>query len=253
MALRWVVGNSPHPIPADMLARVMLLGSATTLPDGSVVTDRPHGPQAHLATQGSGTAPLPTHFHGVDQFQYFTDGSGTVGTHRVARGVVHYTDRLTVYGPLRPGADGMSYLALRPDHDPGASFMPQSRRALSGLLKRSPRPASDRHNLTFELYSQQCPEHGEWTHLVHEREGLRVAVSVVDAGGETEPVLVAGSGAYAVVVSGEVERVGPDTDGVPGPGALAWCSQGETFTIRAAADSTRLALLQFPEPARETP
>ncbi|TMM11789.1 MAG: hypothetical protein E6G01_16805 [Actinobacteria bacterium] len=245
MSVTWLVSRRMEPIPADLLAREMLLGTATTRPDGSLVTSRPDGPQAHLATQGAATAPLPTHFHGVDQFQYFTDGSGTVGGHHVAPGIVHYTDRLTVYGPLRAGADGMAYLALRPAHDPGASFMPRSRQSLTRLLARSPRHASDRRNLTVDLRGSLGAQRGTWIDLVEEPDELRVAVCVVEAGAATEPVTVAGAGAYAVVVEGTVD----DQAGPLGVGALAWCSRDDTLAAGAVADHTRLALLQFPKGA----
>jgi hypothetical protein len=243
MALGWVASRSALPIPADLLDREMLLGTATTLPDGSVVAVRPDGPQAHLATQGEGTAPLPPHFHGVDQFQYFTAGSGTVGGHRVARGIVHYSDRLTVYGPLKAGADGMSYLALRPAHDPGASFMPESRPVLAEQLERSCRRASDRRNLSVELRRTIVTQPGTWSDLVSQPDGLRVAVGVVDAGVEIDPTEASGAGAYVVVVDGAVEQWA----GSVGAGALAWCHPGEQIAARAVVDHTRLALLQFPQ------
>src|SRR6516165_9290124 len=103
VASSWIADATPAAIPDGQLARLMLLGTPTTMPDGSVVSDIPAGPQAHVAIQGAGTTPIGTHFHGVDQFQVFVRGSGTVGRHEVAEGTAHYADRYTVYGPLHPG------------------------------------------------------------------------------------------------------------------------------------------------------
>ena len=140
----WIVTNRvPNEIDPERLDRVMLLGTPTTLPDGSTTGMVPEGPQAHLAVQGSKTTPLPTHFHGVDQFQVFVRGGGVVGRHGVRRGVAHYADRDTVYGPLCPGPEGMAYLTLRPAHDPGASFMPDAREVLALRLARSSRSARE--------------------------------------------------------------------------------------------------------------
>lgn len=93
--------------------------------------DRPaaggdHGRQAYLVRQ---EAPeLRAHFHEVDQFQVVLDGEGTLGRDRAVRGVVHYTDAYTSYGPIRTDpAVGLAYFTLRRRADVGIHYMPDER------------------------------------------------------------------------------------------------------------------------------
>jgi len=232
--MEWVGDAGPRPIPAALLDRVMYLGSPTTGRDGSRLPAATSGPQAHLAVQGAATEPLPPHFHGVDQFQLFVGGSGTVGGHAVGPGIVHYADRNSVYGPLRAGPDGMAYATLRPEHDTGASFMPAAREELAQRLRSRPGP---RRNLTVRL---DAPEPGGWADVASDDDGLRIAVRAV-APGEPAPVDVAGGGAYLAVLAGGIDAA---RDGA-GPGAITWCPPG-AHEVVAGDDGATLALLQFP-------
>jgi hypothetical protein len=230
----WVGDAGPSPIPAGLLDRVMYLGSPTTARDGSRLTPSTTGPQAHLAIQGPGTQPLRAHFHGVDQFQLFVAGAGTVGGHAVGRGVVHYADRNSVYGPLRPGPTGMAYATLRPEHDPGASFMPGAREELADRRRARPGP---RRNFTVRL----APAAGDgWEELATGDDGLCIAVCSC-RGGASVPAAVAGAGAYVAVVDGTVDTA----TGPAGRGAVAWCAPG-AVQVTAGRAGVTLALLQFP-------
>jgi len=237
----WIEDAAPATILDDQLARVMLVGSPTTMPDLSVVSDIPKGPQAHVAIQGSATDPIGTHFHGVDQFQVFVRGSGTVGGHQVVEGTAHYADRYTVYGPLRPGPAGMAYLTLRADHDTGVSFMPAAREKLADALQASGRSAADRRNLTIELHDPA--DSGTWQDLVEEDDGLRMAVSVPGPGEDVKALPVAGAGGYALVLEGSlVTGEGRSTP----TGSLRWLPAGSEIAGRAGPAGARVVLLQFP-------
>jgi hypothetical protein len=222
----------------------MYLGSPTTGRDGSRLVASTTGPQAHLAIQGAATDPLPPHFHGVDQFQVFVAGSGTVGGHTVGPGVVHYADRNSVYGPLRPGPEGMAYATLRAEHDPGASFMPGARAELAERLRGRPAP---RRNLTVELDGTAELDGGArsdgWRDAVADEDGLRIARCAA-AAGAVVPVDVGGHGAYLAVLDGTVADAGK--------GAIAWCAPGP-HTVVAGDDGATLALLQFPAPSGHVP
>ncbi len=245
----WIHDPVPDRIAPERLDRIMLLGTPTTLPDGSTTGMVPAGPQAHLAVQGSETTPLPTHFHGVDQFQVFVQGGGVVGRHRVRRGVVHYADRDTVYGPLCPGPEGMAYLTLRPAHDPGASFMPDAREVLALRLARSSRSPVSRRNLSVDLLDQAPavrPEAGPirdaWVSLLTGDDGLRVALGTWAARQTFDTGTVRGSGGYVLSLEGSVEV----RDGGAEAVALAWIPPSGSVTGRAGSGGCRLALLQFP-------
>ncbi len=232
--VKWIGDTGPDPIPSTLLDRVMYVGTPTTARDGSRIPIEVEGPQAHLAIQGADTTPLSTHFHAVEQFQLFVAGSGTVGPHRVGAGVVHYTDRNTVYGPLRPGPDGMTYATLRARHDTGARFMPQARGELAERLRRA--GGAPRRNVAVRLEGTDD--------LVAARDGLRIAVIEVGPGSAVE-IGMGGGGGYLAVLAGSVVGAG----GLSGAGAIAWGEAGAGLVAEADRDGARLALLQFPEAA----
>jgi hypothetical protein len=240
-ATSWIADAAPAAIPDEQLARLMLIGTPTTRPDGSVVSDIPDGPQAHVAIQGGGTEPIGAHFHGVNQFQVFVRGSGSVGRHHVAEGTAHYADRYMVYGPLRPGPGGMAYLTLRPAHDTGASFMPGAREKLADLLEASGRSPSERRNLSLDLHDPI--EEGTWHHLVAHDDGLRISVFAAGPGQAVETLRVTGAGAYALVAGGSLF---PGEGGHAPTGSLRWLDPGSSIEGRAEADGARLVFLQFP-------
>ena len=247
--MSWIDDQGPEPIPEELIDRIMYLGSPPAVaPDGTYLPVEVDGPQAHLAVQGVGSE-IPTHFHEIEQFQYFVHGSGTVGSHVVDPGIVHYADRYTPYGPLRPGSAGMTYATMRPRHDTGAFVMPDARAHLAELLDRSSRPAGDRRQHTIDLRAP-TREAGEpaqpgWSDLLHEQDGLRVAVTALAGGGRADSVTIAGAGAYALVVEGEVDDEGT----LHTAGALKWYDAGVALEAAASPAGARLALLQFPVPA----
>jgi hypothetical protein len=87
-------------------------------------TDLSFSPQSYLVEQLP-TITNPTHFHVQNQFQVFTQGSGNIGKHEIKPYVVHYAGAFTGYGPLVSGAEGLHYITLRSQRDPGAKFIPE--------------------------------------------------------------------------------------------------------------------------------
>src|SRR6201994_1706941 len=75
-------------------------------------------------------AVVKPHFHQADQYQVVVQGGGRLGTHDVASVAVHYTDAFSAYGPIIAADEGISWFTLRNAWDPGARYMPASRRQL---------------------------------------------------------------------------------------------------------------------------
>jgi hypothetical protein len=247
LRVRWIDDQGPGAIAPRTLDRVMYLGSPANTPDGTPLPILSDGPQAFLAIQGAG-ASVPVHFHQVPQFQYFTQGSGVLGSDAVTAGVVHFADGLTPYGPMLPGPDGMAYATVRPLHDPGAAVMPQSAELLSALLEASGRPAAGRRSLTVDLGRDLGDHFGSsgWVDLVVESDGLRIAWTEVPPGGRAQATEAGHGGAAVLVVEGEI-----DDDGHRGgPGALAWRDPGTEVSVTAGPEGVRIALLQFPTVGR---
>ena len=86
-------------------------------------------PMAFLVEQDAGST-VSAHFHQADQFQVMLAGEGTLGTHEVGPVAVHFTAAFSAYGPIRAGADGLTYFTLRNGWDPGARYMPGARTEL---------------------------------------------------------------------------------------------------------------------------
>lgn len=81
-------------------------------------TERKPGiPQLLLVEQLVPGSTVLAHYHSVDQFQVFLDGSGKLGRHDINPISIHYTNRYTGYGPIVAGPSGVSYYVLRPEFD----------------------------------------------------------------------------------------------------------------------------------------
>ena len=196
-----------------------------------------------MAWLGTGAGRLLTHFHPVDQFQFFVRGEGKFAGHRVAPGVVHYADRYQPYGPLDPVGEGVGFMTLRAMSDCGVHYMPEAREVLATGLQGVPMPASERRNVTFDLAEMELAHDG-W-HDVAGSHDDEMAIRVIDvpAGEHAPSAAVGGEGGYLVVVAGGILADGTSH----GPGSLTWCPPGApTDEVEAGIDGTRLGLLQLP-------
>jgi len=137
-----IIAKSFHEVSADrfvgklfngeMYARTNYLGSDTSHRDS---------PQALLVEQSPNSV-IPTHFHGIDQFQVVVAGHGHLGRKAVEPVILHYANAYTGYGPIRAAEDGISYFTLRAQSEPGAFFIPQAREF---------QKANQRRNLTAKV------------------------------------------------------------------------------------------------------
>src|SRR5690349_16177915 len=103
-------------------------------------TERKAGvPQVLLVEQQIPGSKILPHFHGIDQFQVFIDGTGRLGSHEIHPVSVHYTNSHTGYGPIEAGPQGVSYYVLRPSFDTlGSQYLhvPEARKNLKPGGKR---------------------------------------------------------------------------------------------------------------------
>lgn len=97
--------------------------------------DQPMLPQSFLVEQPANSTIL-SHFHRQNQFQVVVGGSGSIGRHALQPLSVHYAGAYTGYGPLLAGPQGLDYMTLRPQYDPGANFLPEARDELARGPKR---------------------------------------------------------------------------------------------------------------------
>jgi hypothetical protein len=225
---------------------VTTVGYVGTAPRGETRAPDPARiePQAFSVTMAPDCPTLRTHFHASDQFQLFTDGSARFANHDVGPGAVHYADRHTPYGPLRPGAEGVTFLTLRSASSAGAYFMPESREVLGeSLAGDQGRPIDGRRNVSIDLGSPGPRDANTWEELRVGPDGLRIAAADLDPSTSLTVEPVAGDGAFLAVLDGDVL-----TDGQSfASGSLCWCDPGERGSIEAGPGGARLVFLQFPE------
>lgn len=80
---------------------------------------------------------LPAHFHRQNQFQVFVGGGGTFGPRPITRGMVHYANAYTGYGPIIAGDEGVRYFTIRAVFDSGAFMIDSQRDAMVRGPKRN--------------------------------------------------------------------------------------------------------------------
>ena len=86
-------------------------------------------PQGFLVDQPPDSVTEP-HFHETNQFQVFVNGSGYFGKLDIASLLVQYANGHSPYGPIVSRSEGIRYFTLRARWDPGAKYMPASRKKL---------------------------------------------------------------------------------------------------------------------------
>jgi len=195
---------------------------------------RPEAPHAYIVDQHAGSE-IASHFHRVPQYQITVAGSGRMGRHPLALGVIHYADEYTAYGPIVAGAEGLSYCVLRPMYDPGGMYLnkPGARDEL--------RPSAQRYLVAGGMSAAQT---GGGEAIALDRDGLGAWIVHLDAG-ETAvtPNPVDGGGQYLVVLSGMLEYEGVTYD----PKSVLWVSASDqALTLKAGAEGAAYAVMQFP-------
>lgn len=200
-------------------------------------------PQAFLSKMNATRPALGVHYHTVDQFQIFCFGTAKFGRQHVTDGTVHYSDRLTPYGPLEPGVDGVSFLTLRAEQSSGAYYMPSSRVLRTEQIAADPRQPSSRRNMTFSTFPD-TPTSAAWTDQQNDLDGLRVSSTSLDPSEASSTIRIGGLGAFIVVLRGAIAAgsLGQSL----GAGSLRWAPTGSEVSVVASEDGADLVTVQFP-------
>ena len=192
-------------------------------------------PMAFLVEQDPGEV-ANAHYHQADQFQVVVAGEGTLGSHDVRPISVHFAGAFTAYGPIRAGAEGLSYFTLRNRFDPGARYMMrgENRTALRQVRPRRHREAVagplDRSG-TVLLLGPDADGLAAWHYRLAPGESLAGAAP-------TE-----GQGQYWLVAEGSVARGGTTL----GPLSCAFVHPDDrAFAVTAGENGAGLLAMQFP-------
>ncbi|MFN0160764.1 MAG: hypothetical protein ACKVQQ_06010 [Burkholderiales bacterium] len=168
--------------------------------------DAQFAPQSFLVRQLPGRT-NPSHYHARNQFQLFTDGSGSIGRHEIRPYVVHYAGAYTGYGPIASGPDGINYLTLRAQWDPGAQWLPEK----MASLVRGPKLHYSSETLTLLDSSSLLALAAPTMHWVHrdDQHGLGVSQYRLPPHRSLDvPHLARSIGMYLVVLAGAVQHDG---------------------------------------------
>jgi hypothetical protein len=220
----------------------------------------PCAPNAKIIEQQAGCI-IPAHFHTCHQFQVVTAGGGLLGRKPVRPLTVHYTSPDTGYGPIEAGEEGLSYYVLRPQIDPGAKFMPQSRglmraglpkhHEVSGHLDVPGAPAlAALGTPRIQACLPLSPE-GMAVWQVSLPPGAGLLASELPGDGARFYLVTAGALAQAVAVPDAA--VDPDavTDAgaVLSAGSLYFAEVTDSLSLQASAAGADFLVLQFPPEA----
>jgi hypothetical protein len=182
-------------------------------------------PVAFLVEQDPGEV-VGAHYHQADQFQVMVAGGGRLGTHDVAPGSVHFAGAWSAYGPLRAGAEGLSYFTLRNGWDPGARYMefPDVRAGLRAVPRRHREVVGETHAAAPDGF---CVRR------------MRIAPGAR----ETGPNPAGGAGQFWIVLSGSLRVAGAIMPAM----SCAFVHPDEAaLAVVADAPGAEILVMQFP-------
>ena len=230
---------SPHGMHADvetyMGVNKALLGASQPAPSASPA--RGPSPNAYLVCQEPG-ALLHPHFHQADQFQVFVAGTGRIGTHAVAAVTVHLAAAHSPYGPVVAGPDGLQYLTLRHQWDPGAQWMPDEAPRLRSIRGRVHRTHTSER---IDAHAAVLPA-GEACRVTSVVQDNRAAAWVVDLGPEACWRQDTPADSFIYMLAGTAETHGTTL----APEACLFASRDEgAIRLAAGPAGARVLLAQF--------
>lgn len=189
---------------------------------------------------------LDAHFHIVDQFQVFIEGTGTIGRDTANPIVVHYADHHTGYGPLAASEQGMTYLTLRSKTDAGLVFLREPK------VREKLQPTKRRHRMSKPVVLSTEPVLKNRTEVTVEDalepreddEGIAVKLMRMAPGLSAQAPSVENSGGeYLIVLNGSIEFDGATL----GKLSLIFVRANEQPpTLTAGPDGAEVMATRFP-------
>jgi hypothetical protein len=193
------------------------------------------GPQTFFVESVAADASVRPHYHKVNQFQVFPGGNGRLGAHEIEPVLVHYADAYMTYGPIVAGSEGVQYLTVRAQGDPGPQYMPESRLARKRV--------NGRHIVHTVAWDDLVPLlEVEAQH----RDGLAIFVVNAVAGDPVQlPDVRNAGGLHVFVLDGTLQRAG---SALPRLSNIFFEAGEKASLDQAGTEGVRLLLLYFPEP-----
>lgn len=195
-------------------------------------------PMAFLA-EGTPHRVIRPHFHEVDQFQVIVSGGGVIGKHPLSLHAVHFSRAHTPYGPLTGAEQGVGFLTLRAQWDPGAQYLDKDKEKLVAVPNRKPWQATEapkfegNAEVNINAFNEIKDERGLAAYA------LKLAPGAQTAG----PDASKGNGQYLIVTKGSVNYQGKEYKAI----SIAFTKPDEGyFPIIAGPDGLEALVLNFP-------
>jgi len=191
-------------------------------------------PQAFLVRAGAGHV-IPGHFHAVDQFQIFVEGSAKLGRFDLRPGSVHYTDAYTTYGPIIATEEGYGYFTLRPISTTSYHQMPGEAK----LLKEVRHSNRSRRRMLMGEVAEAPETQPGIAPIFSQPDGVGAYRLTAAAGDALAFPDEASHGRFLLIVDGTA-MVGSQAYG---PKSCLWADDGELFAPIIAGDGGVTAVL----------
>ncbi len=196
------------------------------------------GPQAYIVEMLDPQSVIEPHFHDVDQFQIFVEGSGTFGKKKVQAVTAQYADAYTPYGPI-VADETLSYFTLR--LAASGAFFP-----MPGSRDKMPGPPGRNAMARFDVAAGD--DRARTTALSPPTDdGMRLDGLYIPPQAKAQGITNDGGGQYYLVCAGALIH-----DGATMPRlSLAYVAAGEpppTFT--AGPEGAAVLMAQFPRPTQ---
>lgn len=195
-------------------------------------------PMAFLA-EGTPHRVIKPHFHEVDQFQVIVSGGGVIGKHPLSLNAVHFSRAHTPYGPLTGAEEGVGFLTLRAQWDPGAQYLDKDKEKLKAVPNRKPWQATEapkfegNADVNIHVFNEIRDERGLAAY------SLKLAPGAETAG----PDASKGNGQYIIVTKGSLNYQGKEYKAI----SIGFTKPDEGyFPIVAGPDGVEALVLNFP-------
>jgi len=230
-----ITGTPAQPLSHRRVSDGKFCGTSTSLIESEIGV----GPQAFIVSQTADWK-VPVHFHQQFQFQVIVGGGGSLGSHRLSHGSVHWTSPQSAYGPITSGKDGLCYITLRVLSDRGVWYLPESRSAMNSSVPKEHKLGSMpdgsfgvKQNTLLPLRADGL---GAWLLRAEKDESLSF---------QERPTR---SGRFYVVLQGSFSFSGQL---LPKLSCLYWSVPDEQPILTALNDGSEVVIAQFPDHAMD--
>ncbi len=195
-------------------------------------------PMAFLA-EGTPHRVIKPHFHEVDQFQVIVKGGGVIGKHPLSLNAVHFSRAHTPYGPLTGAEEGVGFLTLRAQWDPGAQYLDKDKEKLVAVPNRKPWQVTEAP--VFEGNADVNVR--VFDHIKDERGLAAYALKLAPHAQVAGPDASKGNGQYLIVTKGSVNYQGKEYKAI----SIGFTKPDEGyFPIVAGPEGVEALVLNFP-------